>query len=160
MLSKLLLNLFSIINILLLNIKALNRIIILINRMLFIYNLHFHIFLVSRSHDFLRSLTHLFLSCLIGLALTFACFLLFLFILSWMWGDLIRLRLSCRLPTALFFFFICYFSARLRLFDVGHFEIVLNTRVCRIRWSLLHSCTRVAWIILLTLAILLAFTFL
>jgi hypothetical protein len=165
-LRKPLVNLFifnrnlSIIKILLLNIEGLNWIINLINRMWFIYNLHFNIFLVSRSHDFLRRLASLFLGCLIGRSLIIACFLPFLFILSCMWGDLIRLRLDYWLLTALFFFFICYFSDRLRLFDVGQFEIVLNTRVCRLRLSLLRMSISVNLIVLLTLTHLFALTLL
>jgi hypothetical protein len=111
--------------------------------MWFIYNLHVLILLVPRSL-YLLSAFDLFLGSLVRLTLVFALILPWLIIWSCIGRDLFRLSLDRCSLILLFFFFNCYFSDRLGLFLVGHFNFILATRVCRLLWVLLLS-SRCAW---------------
>ena len=133
-----LVKLISILKVLLLIKDANHSLIILINGMWFIYNLHLLIFLITRP-DYLPSIFRVFLGSLVRLGLVFAKILPLLLILSCMWRDLFKLSFGCCLLTALFFFFNCYFSDRLGLILVGHFKISLTTRLRRLWWSLLYT---------------------
>lgn len=151
LLSRVLVNLLSINSILLLIINVLICIIILINRMRFIYYLHFGVLSVTRSHNLWGNLILLLLlGCLICRSLIiFGYLLLFLFILSCMLRNLIWLSLCWLLITTLFMFLICYFSDRL-LLDVGHFEVILTLGVSR--WTLLSSSIKLTLCVWLSVA--------
>ena len=131
-----LVKLISILKVLLLIKDATHSLIILINGMWFIYNLHLLIFLITRP-DYLPSIFQVFLGSLVRLGLVFAKILPLLLILSCMCRDLFKLSFGCCLLIALFFFFNCYFSDRLGLNLVGHFKMSLITLLCRLRWILL-----------------------